>query len=607
MSYVIHLFEHPGSATLAEADALHEQLSDTEAPDNAKFIQLAKALVALYPEEVGGGEEGNPEWTECVPEGLTGGSAVYSLGLYDQGITELPMAIVRLALPLGLCVYDDQAALCYVPGGFVLTHSGKHALDPAQLKSPAPAKGPKPLAPGTLKWTAKILLERIGAGIAHTGFQGRAKDVFVKFSRVTDAGLQIFQLTISRGTQVCPWVELEPMVPHALYRIVRPGRGIDCFAPTGSALQPFFCNPREVLLPGRDRIFELVAGSSEEQMGQLAQALTQFFLNEYLPLLDACRDVPSIVRHVRDRPALAAYAKGNRNVLALVHWLGEEDVLTFAELVAERDFKGDPSPARYVRESARELAELRQYKGTWRPGPAACRLPTAVNDVSQAMLAKAVLKILDKVTSAHGFSKTALPKKGHYLFERQSAQVHQRISADLKGGRSFNAQASLEFDWYSPALWNYWKALLAPWGQDGASRLKVAWDGVDLEANGVDTLDLGIDVDRVDYLADYLEAFEAGLEQTVRELLNPALQLSGLAAQLLLEPEVIAQHINRYRSGGFEKCAAKALLAGCFRPDWLEAHGDVLLCERMPKEDLDALAKIVAHARTLTVDALASL
>jgi hypothetical protein len=44
--------------------------------------------------------------------------------------------------------------------------------------------------------------------------------------------------------------------------------------------------------------------------------------------------------------------------------------------------------------------------------------------------------------------------------------------------------------------------------------------------------------------ADYLQAFEAGLEQTVRELLNPALQLSALATQLLLEPHVAAQHFK---------------------------------------------------------------
>ena len=130
MSYVVHLFEHPGAATLEEATALHGRLSATAAAPNAKFLALAQALIKRFPVEVGGTVDGQPLWLESVPDGETGGTAVYSLGLYDGGQTQLLPALVGLALPMGLCVYDEQAGRCYLPGGWALTVEGRRPLRP---------------------------------------------------------------------------------------------------------------------------------------------------------------------------------------------------------------------------------------------------------------------------------------------------------------------------------------------------------------------------------------------------------------------------------------------------------------------------------------------
>jgi hypothetical protein len=598
MSYVIHIFEHAGPATLAEADALHEQLSSTRASANPKFIQLAKALIKRFPHEVGGGEDGRANWMEDVPDGLTGGSAVYSLGLYDGGITQLLPAIVSVALPLGLCVYDDQAARCYVPGGFVLTHSGKRALGRAAPPEPTTPTVQKYLEPYTTEWTVQRIFKGVGAGIAHTGFVGRVSGSRVTFSRVTDAGLQHFGLTVSREVQVAPSVLLAPLLPHALYRMVRPGRTISCFASAGVALKPFNSKPNEVLKPGEHRWFKL-NGSSK--MDELAQALVQFFLEEHLPLLDACRDVPGIVRHERDRPALAAYVDGNRTVLALAHWLGQEDVVTYAEGLVERAGPewGWGRGADIALECAQKLAALKQYKGAWRPLPAPCRLPTVQDALTQAELAKALLPVVQAVAVDHGFSQRDLGN-GSYCFERHSAQVRQYITVSLNGDSSKDARVPIDFEWDSPLLQKHWKSVLAAEAQEGASlsvwEQKVKWDTIDFSPHGIDPDDINISIERRDELPDYLREFQTALGQVIIELLDPALTLPGLAAQLW-DPSRESLMVSTYRTPGLTKFATQATLAGAFRPDWLETHGPGLVVNLSPSEQ--GLLKIVEDANLI--------
>jgi hypothetical protein len=599
MSYVIHIFEHAGPATLTEADALHERLSDSQASANPKFIQLANALIKRFPKELGGGEDGRARWMEEVPDGLTGGNAVYSLGLYDGGITQLMPAIVSVALPLGLCVYDDQAARCYVPGGFVLTHTGKRALGRAAPQEPRPPTVQKYLEPYTTEWTVQRIFKGVGAGIAHTGFVGRVSGSGVTFSRVTDAGLQHFGLTVSREVQVAPSVLLAPLLPHALYRMVRPGRTISCFASAGEALQPFNSNPNEVLKPGEHRWFKL-NGSSK--MDELAQALVQFFLEEHLPLLDACRDVPGIIRHERDRPALAAYVDGNRTVLALAHWLGQEDVVTYAEGLVERAGPewGWGRGAELALERARKLAALVQYKGAWRPLPAPCRLPTAQDALTQAELAKALLPVVQAVAFDHGFSQRDLGD-GSYSFERNSPQVRQYITVKLNGDSSKDARVPIGFEWDSPLLQTYWKSILATEAHVGASHpvweQRVKWGGMDLLRCWIDPDDIHMVIERRDELPDYLREFKTALGQVIAQLLDPALTLTGIAAQLW-DPSREQVHSPNYGPEMYGvKKFAHATLAGAFRPYWLDAHGPGLVVNLLAYEQ--GLVKIVEDAHLI--------
>lgn len=128
MSHVVHVFEHEPPATLDEALAVFERLSDARTAANAKFVRLARALIRRFPSEVGGQPPLQPLWLESVPDGHTSGGAGYSLGLYDGGIRRLLPVLVSEALKLGLCVLDEQAARCYLPDAWALTEGGRRRL-----------------------------------------------------------------------------------------------------------------------------------------------------------------------------------------------------------------------------------------------------------------------------------------------------------------------------------------------------------------------------------------------------------------------------------------------------------------------------------------------
>lgn len=59
------------------------------ASPNPKVVKLAQALVARFPSELGGQQPRHTLRLEDLPNGVTGGSDVYSLGLHDDGIQRL--------------------------------------------------------------------------------------------------------------------------------------------------------------------------------------------------------------------------------------------------------------------------------------------------------------------------------------------------------------------------------------------------------------------------------------------------------------------------------------------------------------------------------------
>ena len=327
MSYVVHLFEHPGPATLDEATAVHSRLSATAAPPNPKFAQLAKALVQRFPVEVGGSVGGLPLWLESVPDGDTGGSAVYSLGVYDGGLTHLLPVLVGLALPMGLCVVDEQAGRCYLPGGWALTVRGRHPLRPrAEPVAAAPAAGAAP-TPLTMAWVNKRLREALGPALAQAGFTPFDVLHSLRFTRATEAGLQHIHLSMKmhHDTLVLwPSAALEPELPHALYRPVRLEE-LRCQPHDHSALAAHGMTLEKPHW-GPGLAYCTLSLDTGPEVEALLPVLRGFVQATYLPLLQACRDVPGIVRACLAPQDLPAYPVLDRVALALLHWTGQADV-----------------------------------------------------------------------------------------------------------------------------------------------------------------------------------------------------------------------------------------------------------------------------------------
>jgi hypothetical protein len=171
MSYVLHLWEHPVPASVAEADQIHTRLSAERTGQNPKFVELAKRLTGRYPcmtaleEDDDGFEE--VAWSDGPLDGETD-SPVYSVGVQPAMLGKVVPFVAATAGALGLLVYDMQAAEVHLPGGRVLTLPGRkpvdfyQPVDPERLESKAQV--------------AQILQETLRPLMESHGFKAIKKD-----------------------------------------------------------------------------------------------------------------------------------------------------------------------------------------------------------------------------------------------------------------------------------------------------------------------------------------------------------------------------------------------------------------------------------------------
>lgn len=131
MSYVLHLWEHPVPASVAEAEQIHTRLCAERAGQNLKFIELATRLTGRYPcmttlEDDDGIEE--VARSDGPLDGETD-SPVYSVGVQPAMLGKVVPFVAATAGAIGLIVYDMQAAEMHLPGGRVLTLPGRKPVD----------------------------------------------------------------------------------------------------------------------------------------------------------------------------------------------------------------------------------------------------------------------------------------------------------------------------------------------------------------------------------------------------------------------------------------------------------------------------------------------
>ncbi len=568
MSYVVHVFAHEPPSTLDEAVALVERLSGQRAAPNPRFSELARALIARFPSEVGGQPPRQELWLEDVPDGDTGVSAVYSLGLSGAGIQRLLPALVSQALRLGLCVLDEQSARCYVPDAWALTEDGRRRLN---FQAPPPAPADESVVPAelTVGWVCRRLLAVVGSALATEGFVGRLQDrgQGVAFCRSTEAGLQHLWLGIreSVGIEVTLMAELEPELPYALHRACLQQVKISCKVFAHHALQPHQTYHDRGKSP--DELHGYTFALSPKDFDAQTRALVDCLRDEYLPLLKACSDLPGIVRTAQNPVGLPGRLEPSRAWLALVHWAALDDVQAFAQAVTARHFADKPRMAGFMQRSARRMAALPELRGAWHP-PAVWRaVPTPADEAQGEEFWALAWPRLRALAQARGFAPSE-PEPGYFRLERRLPEVRQWIQfVLLKRGTS---SVSCELGLSTPPLHERWKALLAPFGQGTSPRGKpFAECGLlpaSLDAFDVDRNDLGFGTDRRDYLADRVVSAEQALVQVIERIFDPARTLAGVAAMLEpLDPRDYTK--GKAQAGDFERWACWLLLAGEHRPE----------------------------------------
>lgn len=608
MSYVIHLFEHASPATLDEATQLHERLSVTRAGRNERMLLWAKGMQARFP----GGHAG---WLEGPPNGDTDGMAVLSVGLTSAGLDKVLPAAVSLALPLGLCVFDEQAGRCYLPGGWALTQRGRfqlkgrdgkppskssssrssrpsssaslHAIPPSPPPPPAPRPAARPLddipeedtpvatnrfEPGSWQWAQQKLQQRIEPGLAVHGFQASLRANLLRFARVTPMGFQCLTLLLRDGLRVEPSVSLEPVLPHALYRAVRPGRTLSCHTHRFEPLRRF--GAQAETRPGHNPWYSLRCGEAE--IDALGDALLQWTVDNFLPLFDACQDLRGILRSdgQRQQSVLPAFVAASRSMLALRHWVEGRDLVAQAEaLAAELQVQAE-IPLR----SAKALRALPVWAGAWRPMPVPC-LPYEFHEaVTAPSLAQAALPRLRKAAQARGF-QLAEETPLSAVLRRESEQVVQSLRLEVKPGATAGAELKVSALWEAPALAAHW---CAAWpGAPAVSELgawqsqpppSYFWMRGPLEAAGIDHGDFNAHIQWPDQVADHVQYAEQSLRQWCERVLDPAMSWQGLAKQLPTADDFKAwqrQHwmgtsLAQLPPGGW---AALLMLSSLFRSD----------------------------------------
>lgn len=132
MSYVVNIWEQPAKLPLPDnaqavwrmLDALRRQTPG----QNPKFLELARHLMAVFPEEQDEDGEGGV-WLEGVADGRTD-KAVWNLGLYSgDRLDEVQAVLAARAVALGLNVADEQAGDLYLADGRILSQRpGAHCM-----------------------------------------------------------------------------------------------------------------------------------------------------------------------------------------------------------------------------------------------------------------------------------------------------------------------------------------------------------------------------------------------------------------------------------------------------------------------------------------------
>ena len=287
MSYVLHLWEHPVPASVAEADRIHTRLSAERTSQNPKFIELAKRLTERYPcmttlED----DDLEVAWSDGPLDGKTD-SPVYTLGVQTAMLGEVVPFVAGTANGLGLTVYDTQAAEVHLPGGTVLTLPERAAVDfrrpdePEVLDSRSQAAG--------------LLVECLKPLLQHHGFKAVAGNA--SFKRKSKEAEQTLSFDIVESTRSCLiefFFTVKPIHSESLQGIA------DQHAWSGYILDM----EKAADVAGVERFGDQPQANGRSRMGSVsalrswARALEVFLLRVVIPIAGECTTIEGMERLV---------------------------------------------------------------------------------------------------------------------------------------------------------------------------------------------------------------------------------------------------------------------------------------------------------------------
>jgi hypothetical protein len=134
LSYVVHVWETPLPASVAQASELCARLQREATAPNPKYLDLASRLTARFPDIDSLDEDDPGVWTDG-PLARNASAAVFAIGVQVHALGEVMPVLFEAAKALGLLVYDDQAATVHLPDGQVL---GPERAASARSAPPAP-------------------------------------------------------------------------------------------------------------------------------------------------------------------------------------------------------------------------------------------------------------------------------------------------------------------------------------------------------------------------------------------------------------------------------------------------------------------------------------
>jgi len=271
------------------ADILKARFDDKPGP-NAKFVELARRITALYPSPEAVGRSDDPDaeasiWPNDPVKEAERAGAVWNLGLPPQGGSKLLCDLVKEGTDVGLTMLADSLGLAFLPDGQVLPRERQKQWEAFAAQAAASQRP-------TLGQMRKKMRALFAQRLAPYGFVPlpTPRGFSIKYHRPVEEGWQRVTLMV------------EDRHDQFQARVVLDGQCAPVHNILTAALGP------DVQLRERDYSFELAMIDYDTkstfylQPEAQIEELFDWLTHRALPLLDKARTVRGLDRYYSEMP-----------------------------------------------------------------------------------------------------------------------------------------------------------------------------------------------------------------------------------------------------------------------------------------------------------------